>query len=139
MENERFDITKELSDEELDEFYKELQDLYAEDEDCQKISVINPVRMKEMLFVYNVANKIAKSSGAKISYKVNEPFDGMGCVSVVGKKIEVNNTPMFIEAIKRASNFEAYPKINGTTCMTFTFHRLISHTEQPGQPGGFNE
>ena len=85
---------------------------------------VNEDRVADILCGYKVLQNIMQGEDIKISYSVFEPTDGMGCVSVEGKSVECKETSKLNAVIDLATNFEVYPKINGTIQMNFTFHGL---------------
>lgn len=91
-----------------------------------KTSVINPQRLDLISKTYEIAKKLARGTGAKVSYKLNDPFPSMGSVSIIGKSISFTETREFRKAASYASNVEVYPKTDGTVCITFTFHKLTT-------------
>lgn len=122
-----FDFHEDFSSEE--EMAAELDEiLLALAEDIQKdesrASILNPLRMREILYTYKAMKYLARGSHAKVTYKLHKPYQSMGSVSVTGSIILIRNLESFIHAAKFASNFEVYPKTDGTVCMTFTFHGL---------------
>ena len=124
---DEFDFTADFASEEemndeLDAILLALGEQIEADE--SRTSVLNPVRMRELLYTYKALKLLVRGSSAKVTYKLHQPFQSMGSVSVTGKEILMQNPVNFIRAAKFASNVEAYPKIDGTVCMTFTFHGL---------------
>ena len=67
---------------------------------------------------------LTKGTNAKVTYALNEPYKSMGSVSIVGKELTFSNPKWFMIAVRLASNFNVYPKTNGTVQMDFTFHGL---------------
>lgn len=120
-----------LSDEELEARIDELLLPAAEEvaEDELGIHVTNPRRMQELMAVYKLMQHMTRGASAKVSYKIHEPFTSMGSVSVTGKVIPVKKPELFLRAASLASNFEVYPKVDGTVMMTFTFHGLTRKGE----------
>lgn len=92
--------------------------------DDSKTAVINPYRMQQIIYTYKVLKYLAKGTKAKVTYTLHEPYRSVGCVSVIGSDLMFSNSEWFLKAIELASNFEAYPKTNGTVQMNFTFHGL---------------
>ena len=124
---DEFDFTADFASEEemndeLDAILLALGDEIEADE--SRTSVLNLVRMRELLYTYKAVKLLVRGSSAKVTYKLHQPFQSMGSVSVTGKEIIMRNPVNFIRAAKFASNVEAYPKTDGTVCMTFTFHNL---------------
>ena len=121
------DFEKEfMSDSEVEEMLESLTDLIgeqAENED-NKTSIINPKKVQAVLYTYRVLKYLTKGTNAKVIYALNEPYKSMGSVSIVGKELTFSNPKWFMVAVKLASNFNVYPKTNGTVQMDFTFHGL---------------
>lgn len=118
--------TEFMTDDEVEEMMDALVMAVAEQiaENESRTSILNPDRLKEMQFTYKAMKYMTRGTNAKVSYKLNEPFQSMGSVSVTGKDIVIRKAEWFSKAVELASNFEAYPKADGTVCMTFTFHGL---------------
>lgn len=121
------DFEKEfMSDSEVEEMLESLTDLIgeqAENED-NRTSIINPKKVQAVLYTYKVLKYLTKGTNAKLTYALNEPYKSMGSVSIVGKELTFSNPKWFMVAVKLASNFNVYPKTNGTVQMDFTFHGL---------------
>lgn len=121
------DFEKEfMSDAEVEEMLESLTDLIgeqAENED-NRTSIINPRKVQAVLYTYKVLKYLTKGTNAKVTYALNEPYKSMGSVSIIGKELTFSNPKWFMVAVKLASNFNVYPKTNGTVQMDFTFHGL---------------
>ena len=122
-----FDFNTEYANEEemnaeLDAIVLALGEQVEEDE--SRTSVLNPIRMREILHTYKAMKYIARGSSAKVTYKLHQPYQSMGSVSVTGKDIRLRDPENFIRASRFASNVEVYPKTDGTVCLTLTFHGL---------------
>ena len=127
MGNQEFDFESEYaSDSEIEEAIDSLVISVANDiaQDESRTSIINPYRMQQLLYTYKVMKYLMKGTSAKVTYKLHEPYQSMGSVSVTGKDIEFKNVSWFLRAAELASNYEVYPKTDGTVCITFTFHNL---------------
>lgn len=132
MGNQEFDFESEYaSDSEIEEAMDSLVISVANDiaQDESRTSIINPYRMQQLLYTYKVMKYLMKGTSAKVTYKLHEPYQSMGSVSVTGKDIEFKNVSWFIRAAELASNYEVYPKTDGTVCMTFTFHGITTPIE----------
>lgn len=132
MGNQEFDFESEYtSDSEIEEAMDSLVISVANDiaQDERRTSIINPYRMQQILYTYKVMKYLTKGTSAKVTYKLHEPYQSMGSVSVTGKDIEFNKVSWFLRAAELASNYEVYPKTDGTVCMTFTFHGLTTPIE----------
>lgn len=78
----------------------------------------------QMLYSYLALRHITKGRNVKVKYELFEPSKNMGYISVTGRKIDYQNSKVFKTVIALATNFEAYPKTNGTVQLNFTFHKL---------------
>ena len=132
MGNQEFDFESEYaSDSEIEEAMDSLVISVANDiaQDESRTSIINPYRMQQLLYTYKVTKYLMKGTSAKVTYKLHEPYQSMGSVSVTGKDIEFKKVSWFLRAAELASNYEVYPKTDGTVCMTFTFHGITTPIE----------
>ena len=132
MSNQEFDFESEYaSDSEIEEAMDSLVISVANDiaQDESRTSIINPYRMQQLLYTYKVMKYLMKGTSAKVTYKLHEPYQSMGSVSVTGKDIEFKKVSWFIRAAELASNYEVYPKTDGAVCMTFTFHGITTPIE----------
>ena len=83
-------------------------------------------RIYHVMYVCHVMKELNKANkSAKVSFELFSPYKSMGIVSVVGRNLEFKNSELFMRAIELASNFEVYPKTDGTVVMNFTFHGLM--------------
>ena len=64
------------------------------------------------------------NKGVNVTYDIGGISPCMGGVSISGKTIIFNNANLFKDAKNLATNFEVYPKIDGTIQMNFGFHGL---------------
>lgn len=132
MGNQEFDFESEYaSDSEIEEAMDSLVISVANDiaQDESRTSIINPYRMQQLLYTYKVMKYLMKGTSAKVTYKLHEPYQSMGSVSVTGNDIEFKKISWFLRAAELASNYEVYPKTDGTVCMTFTFHGITTPIE----------
>lgn len=132
MGNQEFDFESEYaSDSEIEEAMDSLVISVANDiaQDESRTSIINPYRMQQLLYTYKVMKYLMKGTSAKVTYKLHEPYQSIGSVSVTGKDIEFKKVSWFLRAAELASNYEVYPKTDGTVCMTFTFHGITTPIE----------
>lgn len=127
MKETPFDFDKEFESEEeamasVDEVIMEIANDVSKDEDGT--SVIIPERVEYVETAYKALRFIAKGKNVDVTYELNEPYTSMGSVTVVGKEVIITNPVLFAKVASMASNFEVYPKTNGTVQMNFTFHNL---------------
>lgn len=120
------------TDEEVEEYYDALLDCLteqSEQEEPAALRVVDPTRMKSLMYTYKVLKYLLKGSGAKVICEINEPFKSMGSVTVIGKDIKFRKPEWFMMAVKVASNFNVYPKTDGTVQMDFGFNNLLINVE----------
>lgn len=93
----------------------------------EKPMLLNPNRFREFAFVYKMLKDAFNKTDTVVTYETGGHFiKCMGAVRVIGKNIFFANPKVFMTAIRLASNFEAYPKVDGTVQMNFTFHDLAN-------------
>ena len=118
--------TEFMSDEEVEEMMSSIIVTVGETVDIEerRTSILNPIKLKQLMFTYNALKYITRGSKATVTYKLHEPFTSVGYVSVVGSSITFSHPEWFIKISEYASNFEIYPKTDGTIQINFTFHGL---------------
>ena len=94
-----------------------------EDEQPQ---IINPLKIQQLLYTFKMIKYATKGTNVKVTYELHKPYKSMGSVSVSGSNLLFEKTRWFLKAIEFASNFEVYPKTDGTCQMNFTFHGLTN-------------
>jgi hypothetical protein len=115
-------VSEEDADRTLDEIIMSVGKSMQE-EDNQP-SILNIQTVKKVAYVYKLMKFLLRGTGAKVEYKLNEPFKSMGSVSVIGKQIPIQNVNALIEAAKLASSYDVFVKTDKTVEMDFTFHEL---------------
>ena len=115
-----------LSDNEIDELTDSIVlGIAAEIEnDESRTSIVNPPQIRKLSLAYRLLNDTFINEDVSISYKLHDPFQSMGSISVTGADITARQTNSFARAVELSSNVDIYPKVDGTVCMTFTFHNL---------------
>lgn len=119
--NEEFENDTDV-EEALDNLVMEIA--YAAQAADNKTRIANPIKIQQLLCTLKILKYIAKDSGAKVTYELYKPFKSMGSVTVCGKNITFTKTEWFAKVIDFVSNFEVYPKTDGTVEMNFTFHGI---------------
>ncbi len=129
MNNENEFDTEFMTDDEMREMLDGiiLAEQVKAEEMCKEI--IDPNKLRAVAYTYKLMRYLTKGTKAKVKYELHEPFMSMGTVSVVGASITITKSKLFVKAAELASNFEVYPKTNGTVQMNFTFHGLTKPIE----------
>lgn len=123
MKETQLDFDKDFeSDEEAMAFVDEVVTEIANSEAGTSVTI--PERVKRVEVAYKALRLIAKGKDVDVTYELNAPYTSMGSVSIVGKEVIITNPALFAKVAEMASNFEVYPKTNGTVEMNFTFHNL---------------
>lgn len=134
-----------------EDFYDETVPIYAEgdmfvDEDIEfdavveayneamarqevGVSVLDFAKLSKMDAMHRIMRAIVSGKKASVSYELNEPYASMGSVSVEGKQIVIEYPKLFALVMEAASNFNVYPKTNGTVHIDFTFNGLTRKVE----------
>ena len=128
MSNE-FDFGKEFENDEevesvIDMLVAELAEAVQVEDN--KTQVVNFDTMQRLMHTYKVLKHLTKGTDAKVTYATHEPFKSVGSISIVGKRLTFKKPELFMKAVELSSNFEAYPKTDGTVQINFTFHGLTN-------------
>lgn len=132
MNEYEFDFNAEFTtDEEVEEMLNNLVAIVGRQvrTDDNKNMAVNQYRVQHVLYTYKMLKYITRGTKARVEYKLHEPYKSMGYVSITGANLLFNKSDWFIKAVKLASNFEVYPKTDGTVQMNFTFHGLTKPIE----------
>jgi hypothetical protein len=93
---------------------------------------IDEKRIRHFLFSYLLLKENVSGKDVVIGYNFDEPTSTSGCITISGKTVKFSGGAFSITA-RYATNFEVYPRVNGTLRMNFTFYKLAS------RKGGENE
>lgn len=90
------------------------------------VSIVNEERVKQFLESYKMVLKSVKHKKGvcEISYKINEPFNNMASINIIGKEITIKDPDTFLKAAKAAANFEVYAKTDGSVQANLTFYGM---------------
>lgn len=97
-------------------------------EDCS-IDVTDPRRLADVRYVYETLIK-HKNAGSKIFLKVNEPFDNMACIKIVGNHIRFRSEEALKAVFSRANNFEVCQKTDGTIVLSIMFYGMTREVKR---------
>lgn len=67
---------------------------------------------------------LVEESKGRLSYTVNDPYKGMGVITLSGAVLELKSGKAFAECISRADNVDVYSLSDGTVKMDITFYGL---------------
>lgn len=109
---------------------KDIDDMIAtHDKIMRESKDVNSDRLYCLLYSYYVMSYLSEAGRIKgevdVTYDIFDVTRGSGSVSMVWKNNFVFlDVDAFMKALKVASNFEVYPKTDGTMKMTLGFNRL---------------
>lgn len=90
----------------------------------ETVTVLNPLRMMEMISTYKKLKKYADANGLKIEMNTKHRLVDMGSIKIEGKRIEFENSTEFLDAVRAANNFSVYACSNGNVSVHFTFNDI---------------
>jgi len=91
-----------------------------------KTQIINPEKIKAMALAYAILSNVYNGTDVKVENRNSNMLRSVGCISLTGKNVFVNNPEQFAEICKLASNVDIYPKSNGTMQVDFTFNGITT-------------
>ena len=107
---------------EMDELMKRIARAIMEDE--SGVSVEDTKRLAEFKTCYEILRKILKGKNIKASAVPHDDFPSVGTISFQAKEFSVLDTDLFARACALASNYEFYPKLDGTIVFNLTFYGM---------------
>lgn len=116
-----FDSGEELMDSLDKVMMKIASDISKDEADTTMIAMEGVQQVKT---AYKALRFITNGKDVDVIYELNKPYTSMGSISIIGKEIIITSPKMFARVAEMASNFEVYPKTDGTVQMNFTFHNL---------------
>lgn len=99
------------------------------EEDNNKNKIMNPAKVAQFADAFKIISEITKNSKIKVSYKINEPYIGVGTISLMSRNISGINEEAFYNAAASASNIDIFPKDDGVVQCNLTFHGLANIIE----------
>lgn len=104
------------------ELIDEIAKVIADDE--SKNTVVDIDREKMVTMCSKSFRNIASGNKLKITCGLHEPFESVGYIEAIGESIVINDTHVFCDIIKNASNIELVPHTNNSIEVNLTFHGL---------------
>lgn len=95
----------------------------------QRITILNPSRLRQILSSGKILKKITQESEAKIQLKLHEPFESMGIIYIECSSNEFYDSKQLGTAIELADNIEIYPTANNKTHLVLAFHGLTKQID----------
>lgn len=115
-----------MNDDEIEEELDALLETMGDDINvlAPPMSVLSPIRLQQMQFVYAVLKYLTRTTDAKISYELQKPFKTMGSITVEGRVLEFSKAEWFSRAAEFANFTNIYPLSANRVRLEFTFHGL---------------
>lgn len=110
---------KDEDDEVNEDIIELIAKMIEEDQKCEYDKVYPKIEMVEK--IYEATKKMFRGvQDSKLSF--NDPFKGMGVITLTGKKIYCLMPDYFATISKAASNINIYAMTNGDVRIDFTFY-----------------
>lgn len=113
---------EERAERELDAIMRKVADAIFADEAGTQI--VDPKRMREFLACGEVMKKLFQGRGNKVQVVPHDDFPSVGTIRVFTKQLSISDPLLFYEAASLSSNYEIYPKLDGTVVLALTFYGL---------------
>lgn len=108
--------------EQLKEILSSVADIIENEE--SGVSFANTKRIGEFYTCSELIRYALNGEGIDISVIAHDKFASVGTIRVTGKRFSVTDTPLFARALRMASNYEMYPRLDGTLVLALTFYGL---------------
>lgn len=117
-----------------DKAKKELDELLIQvgraiDEDEAGLHIVNPKRMREFL-VCGEAMKMLFSDSGYVRVSPHDMYPSAGTIEVITRKLKIRDIELFTLATGLASNYEVYPKLDGTIVLALMFYGLTKKVKE---------
>ena len=119
---------KEDSKEKLDQILIQVGKMIAEDE--QGLHIVNTERMRDFMACEKVMKILFNGTGAKVVATPHDMYPSAGTIEITAKKLVIRDTELFTLAAGLASNYEIYPKLDGTIVLAFMFYGLTKKLKE---------
>ena len=93
------------------------------------VSFANAQRVGEFYACGEMIRYALDGDGIDISVIAHDKFASVGTIRVIGRRFSVTDTQLFAKALRMASNYELYPRLDGALVLALTFYGL---TEKAG-------
>ncbi len=113
---------EEEEEEELDPILIALGELLKRADERDHIVV--PGRVREVMQAYHRIKKLFWQKNLNIEVAINRPSKTMGYIRINGAKACITATEEFADILSGATNFEIYPKLDGTFDLSLTYYGL---------------
>ena len=110
------------TDKELYQFLSLAVDAINENE--AGVSIVDSDGMRNFSQCYQELKALFNGSGAKVNCKPHDGFNSVGTISIIADSFAIQDTNAFTKAVKRAANYEIYPRTDGKLMMELIFYNL---------------
>jgi len=100
---------------------------HAIEEDESGIHVTDPDRMRSFIACGETMKHLFSGMGTKVIISPHDMYPNIGTVEVVTKRLsleDLESIELFTLATGLSSNYEIYPRLNGTIVLAITFYGL---------------
>lgn len=108
-------------DEDIDAVIKAIGKRIEQEENNKPIA---KNKLDQMNTAHNKMLKILKGNKVRVSSKLGYPYPSMGCISIIGKEIKIEDPKSFVKTVWLGNNIDVYPKTDGDIQIDVTFHGM---------------
>ena len=94
------------------------------------VSFLNLRREKEYRACCKVLEQLMKGSDARIQYVPHDGLASVGVIRVTSKGFTVRDPALFVMATSFASNYEIYPRTDGSIMFALTFYGMTNRVAE---------
>ena len=115
-----------LEDERIKEILSSVTEIIEREE--SGLSIVNPERVRDF-YTCSELLRLVIDSDMELTVKAHNQFASIGTITAVARRFHVLDTELFAIALRLASNYEIYPRLDGSLVMELTFYSM---TEKAG-------
>lgn len=94
------------------------------------VSVINMKRAKEFATCDYLLRHTLRGRGIKIETVPHDSFGSAGVIRISANSLSIREPMKFARALKLASNYEIYPKLDGKIMLALTFYGMTDKIKE---------
>lgn len=106
----------------LDAIMKKIWEAIMKEE--SGVQVTDPKRMSQFMACDEVMKQTIRGKNVRIESIPHSNYASVGVIRITAKEFTVTDPKLFAMASALASNFEMYPKLDGTMVMALTFYGM---------------
>ena len=112
------------------DFIDAIREYLSSSKTGNEIIVADPERMDEFYQSYELLSSAIDGGKRAFTSHIGRPCKTAGMFRIVGKNITFKDTESLYKLQKLATNFDVYPKTDGTVRMDIIFHHIFKRIKQ---------